>query len=432
MSASIERVVRVVITKGTRQVSVQGFGVACIFGPSNRFMDPIRYYTDPSDMLADGFLTSDPEYIDAVEICSQNPRPAQFAVSHFTTPIKQVDTITPTAVNATLYKVTIGATDYSYTSDADATVAEIVAGLIALINGDANAVVIATGTTTLILTAKVAGAGFDTSINASPNMVLVHTTANHSIVDDIASLQQIDDSWYGVLVTSRNSDDIKQVAAYIETQKKLYIASSSESGITTTSTTDLASYLKGKNYERTALIRLGDPSTAPDAAWVGRMFPTTPGSSNWKFKTLIGITADNLTNTAINNAQGKNANTYITIGGVDITTEGVVSSGEYIDVTVFIDWLVANIESAVYSVFVNNDKVPYTNKGIAQVENAIRGVLQQGQDNGGLAAGWTVTVPDVADVSSQDKAARVLNNVRFDATLAGAINKVNIQGFVSV
>lgn len=430
--ASIETIVRVLITKGTKQVPIAGFGIPLVMGASNRFVDLIRYYTDPADMLTDGFLTADPEYIHAVEFMSQAVQPEQFGVGKYTAPIAQVDTITPTAVNLTLYKVTIDGVDYSYTSDASATVAEIVAGLIALINADSAVAVIASGTVTLILTGKVAGVGFITSTNASPNMVLVLTTANHSIADDIVLLQAVSDIWYGLCIASKASADIKQVAAYIETQKKIFACASLDSGILTSSSTDLASYLKGKNYTRTFDLYSAAPAAGPDAGWLGRMLPTGVGSATWKFKTLVGITSDNLTSTQITFAQGKNANLYIPIGGVDVTTEGVVASGEYIDVTRFIDWLVATMEAAVYSVLINNDKVPYTNAGIAVVENAVRQTLQIGQDNGGLAPGWTVTVPDVANVSSADKAARVLNNVVFSAQLAGAIHKVNIQGFISV
>lgn len=434
MSASIESIVRVSITKGTRQVTVQGFGTPCIFGPSDRFMDPIRYYTDPADMLTDGFLTSDPEYIEGVEIMSQQPSPEQFGVSHYTAAVAQVNTVSITSVmNTTVYTVTINGVVCSYTSDADATGSEIQAGLIAAINASAqapNVTATAGAGTSVTVTSDVAGLGFTIAVGA--NLTVASTTANHSIAQDIATLQNIDDTWYGVIVTSYLSSDILQVAAYIETQDKFYVTSSSDSNILTSSTTDIMSVLKSKNYTRTSLFYATDPNDARDGAWLGRMLPTIPGSSNWKFKTLVGITADSLSQTQINFAQGKNANIYVTIGGVEITTEGVVASGEYNDVTILIDWIKANMQSAVYSVLVNVDKVPFTNKGIAAIENPMRQILQEAQDNGGLAAGWTVTAPDISNVPSADKASRTLNGMEFDATLAGAINKVRIQGFLGV
>ena len=44
----------------------------------------------------------------------------------------------------------------------------------------------------------------------------------------------------------------------------------------------------------------------------------------------------------------------------------------------------------------------------------------------------TVTVPKVADVSAADKTARLLPDMKFTGTLAGAIHKVTITGVVSV
>jgi hypothetical protein len=76
-------------------------------------------------------------------------------------------------------------------------------------------------------------------------------------------------------------------------------------------------------------------------------------------------------------------------------------------------------------------KIPYTNPGIALVENQIASALQQGQNNGGLAPGWTVFGPNVNSVPAADKLNRVLNGASFDATLAGAINTINIKGYVS-
>jgi hypothetical protein len=42
-----------------------------------------------------------------------------------------------------------------------------------------------------------------------------------------------------------------------------------------------------------------------------------------------------------------------------------------------------------------------------------------------------VTVPDVVDVSVTDKEDRILRDVKFTGTLAGAIHKVIISGVVS-
>ncbi len=64
----------------------------------------------------------------------------------------------------------------------------------------------------------------------------------------------------------------------------------------------------------------------------------------------------------------------------------------------------------------------------------IEGVLRQGVFNGGLNGDEDLIVeaPLAADVSSNDKASRLLPDVEFIATLAGAIHKTIIRGKVVV
>lgn len=97
-----------------------------------------------------------------------------------TTPVAQVNTLTPTAANATVYTVTINGTNHSYTSDADATAAEIVTGLTSAINSGIEAsYVTASGSTTLIITSDTAGLPFTLSVAASAGTLAnVATTAN--------------------------------------------------------------------------------------------------------------------------------------------------------------------------------------------------------------------------------------------------------------
>ena len=116
-----------------------------------------------------------------------------------------------------------------------------------------------------------------------------------------------------------------------------------------------------------------------------------------------------------------------------------MAAGEWIDVIRFRDWLAEEIKVYVLNVLVNNEKVPYTDAGIAIIEGAIRQSLRQGQVNGGIAPveydeegnknlGYTVTVPLAANISANQKASRILTDVKFTARLAGAIHVVEIKG----
>lgn len=445
MSASITRVVTVLITKGTRTVALATFNVPVILGPSNRFGDPYRVYSSTTSMTSDGFLPSDPEMIHAVALLSQPIKPNKWVVSKFTAAVAEVDTFAVGTLTAShAYAFTLNGTPITYTSAPSGdTQQSILAALLTAIgtafpsNPPVTGAVTGTGSGALLtLTATVAGIGQSyTAIDASLTHVAV--TPNHSVVQDLQTLQGViapADQFYGVLFTTKVVADQLQVAAYIETQLLTYLASTSDAGTLTSSTTDIGSMFKNFAYTRSWLLYQATAANAGDAAWMGYMLPTTPGIGNWSLKTLTGQTPDDqLNDTQLGFLTSKNVNFYVTIGGQGTTQNGIAPSGDYMDEVIFDDWLKSTMATNVFGYLVDpvNLKVPYLNSGITGIENQMRKALQQGQDNLGLAPGWTVFAPDAASVSSTDKKARTLNGMGFEAERGGAIGKVNIQGFVT-
>lgn len=175
-----------------------------------------------------------------------------------------------------------------------------------------------------------------------------------------------------------------------------------------------------------------------DCSWFGRQFPKDPGSSTWKFKSLTGVVANGstagkpyLTTSELNTLFGKKGNAYNLVAGIGITENGTVGSGEYIDVIRGVDWLKARIQTLVFTPLIRLDKVPYTDAGIQIVVTQLKAALQEGVDADFIST-FTVTYPEVVDISETDKAARLLPDVNFTATLAGAIHKVEINGVVAL
>ncbi len=84
----LENDLNIAISLDTKAATVASFSRALIFNrratadPGSLF-DTTRIYSDPDDMLADGYTTTDPEYKQAVLYTSQEKRAADFAV--FTT-----------------------------------------------------------------------------------------------------------------------------------------------------------------------------------------------------------------------------------------------------------------------------------------------------------------------------------------------------------
>jgi len=319
--------------------------------------------------------------------------------------------------------------------------ATTLAALAAQIQGEAGvATAVSNGTDTITVTSQTAGV--PTIINnflvtggaTQPTATIANTVDNHGVAEDLSEIIDENNTWYGLILCDRSQLQVQEAAAFIETQRKIFFTQTNDvATYDPNSTTDLAAVLFGKKYNRTAVIYNATLNDFADAAWMGKFFPYTAGSANYAWKTLTGITADNLTNNQAINIKAKKANIYVTIGGVDVTELGTMASGEWIDIITGIDALQADMEEKLFGLLVSVLKVPYTDEGIAMDENQVRAALQASEDDGFLAKDpkFQVFSPKAVDVDPQDRKDRVLNGITFTARAAGAINGGDIFGTVT-
>ena len=262
------------------------------------------------------------------------------------------------------------------------------------------------------------------------------TFQNQTPVEALTAIKIVNDDWYFLLYAIGRYDiaGVTILAASIETQLKLFFNLTIDPRMITTSTDDIGSILNALSYDRSIVVYTGSDDNHIEAGWVGQNAPKDPGSITWKFKSLSGVTADTFTPTEKTNVKGKEVNLYNEIGGIDIMEEGVVISGEFIDIMRGADWIQVRMEEKVFGTLANQPKVPYTDSGVDIVKSDVSSILQLAIGQGILAddPAPVVTAPEVADISTADKQARILRNVEFTATFAGAIHKVIIEGFISV
>jgi hypothetical protein len=428
---SLKDIVNVTISRDTKSVSRAGFSTINILGIHRAFTALITYYSNMTAVLLD-FKSTDLEAVAASNIFSQSPTVTRLAISRRPTGDTAVVTVA-TVADSTLYTVTINGTAFTFTSDGTATNLEIALGLVTAINLGAEPVTATDNVDgTFDLVADVAGVFYTCTVDSN---LAVNFTATGTVADNIAAIQQENDDWYALVLTDRTQANVEAAAAYIETVTKIFLTASADLDILNTTdsadTTTIAAVLKAASYARSGVFYHANAATAyPEASLLGVILPLDPGSYTSAFKTLAGITVDTLTDTQKINALAKKVNIYVEVGGVNITREGTVAEGEYIDIIILIDWAQARITEGVFSVLVNAPKVPITDAGIASIEAAITTVIQLGVTRGGFAEGYTVTVPLAANISVADKAARTLNGVTFDAELTGAIHALAIQGTV--
>lgn len=264
-------------------------------------------------------------------------------------------------------------------------------------------------------------------------------SGGETVTDALNAIENVNSDWYALALISKAEADILAAAAWTQARRKIYGYSSEDADILTTAGTSIGDQLFALGYDRTFGIYNSEAAEAAavdaehsEAAWMGLILPENPGSVSWKFKQLAGVTVSTLTTTEKANASAQNVNTYTRIGGVNITEEGVMASGEFIDVIRGIDWLHARMQERIYSRLVNLPKVPYTTKGIDTIVGEVTAQLTEGVRLEVLADDPApfVTAPDINEISSNDKALRVLPDINFEAVLAGAIHKIIIKGVV--
>jgi hypothetical protein len=236
--------------------------------------------------------------------------------------------------------------------------------------------------------------------------------------------------WYFLLHTGQTAADIDELSAWANSNNKLYVAA--------TTNTIHATLAGGTANDRTVVICSGTPTQYPDAAWVGKCAPYLPGEITWKFKTLAGISVSGYTPTEAAAVTDDGGNVIVSQGGILHTTPGQCMDGSWIDEVRGLDFLEARIKEEVFTVLAGSPKVPYTTAGINLVAGAVENALKQAVGTGLIAKDadgnpiYTVTVPVIGDISSVDKGNRLLPDIAFTATLAGAVHTVTVSGILEV
>lgn len=238
--------------------------------------------------------------------------------------------------------------------------------------------------------------------------------------------------FYGVLLTSAaDSDDVKAIAQAVAADEQYRILGIGSIVEDYSITPNLLDDLTTLNIPRNFYIEEGVNKNFLEASWGGKMLPLQPGSATWAYKNLNNAVATTLSSSNREILNTNNGNYYSNLAGRDVTFNGVMTNGDYIDNVIGLDWLDNTIKLDMLELFFNAPIVPYNTSGIDLVKNTLNASLEKGVQSGVINSDFVITAPRYLDISSADKAARTLNNVKFTATLTGAIQKVAIQGTVT-
>lgn len=433
--ADIKQVVDVQISVTNNEISTEDFSLLLVLGYNKVFTEKYRVYTDTAGMLTDGFRETDAQYLAASAVFMQNPMVDRIFVGR--REANDVKISVDVAENTRAYTCKINDTTFSYTSDGTATIEEIALGLVTAINLGTEPVTAVDGTDgTYMLNADVDLAPYSVAIDKDQSIVAY--SDGQTIVEDVASIQEINDEWYAIMETSRVSADVLSLAGWCETNYKLFGTVSSDTDIinedAVTDVTSIVALLRALKYRYTFCI-FRKTLDFIEAALFGSQLALPAGKATWALKSLTGFAADSLTSTQSSNALSKQCNTYEQIAGFNAIRNGMVFDSKfmYIDVVRDLDWLKQDIQVEEFRLLIDNSKIPYTDAGISMCQGVLRNRLDNAVNMGILAEFPTpsITVPLAKNIPIVDKQDRVLRNLNFTAELAGAIQSMKINGSVS-
>lgn len=432
--SALDSVVQVVIYDQTNAISTASFQIPLVLAEFTNFSERTRTYTSMTG-VAEDFDSTDKAYKFASQLFGQSgvlgAVPPSIVIGR-----RQVDSVTgsiATVANTTAYTVTINGTDFTYTSDSDATAIEIVAGLKAAYDLASISGVTFTDNLDGTFAVAVVTIGTAWSIVASSNVALTHVTPTETWVEALDAVDQENDTWYAVVAETQTVAEQEALSDAIQSREKIYGLSSADVVAPTTGTTDIGYKLNAKSAGRTFGVYSPTAATEyPEAAWVGSQLAVTPGSNDWDYKQANGVTSSKLTSTQLVNLNAKSWNYYTTLNSVGIFRNGNMFDGTPLDLVVGKDWLKARIQEAIYGRMINTLKIPFTDGGMVIIENEIRSVLALAESNGLIAKGWSVQTPAVSSIPATLRAQRAAGVFVIRATVQGAVRSVSVEIYLSV
>lgn len=275
-------------------------------------------------------------------------------------------------------------------------------------------------------------------------------TKPETILQAVTACRTSNTDWYGIYACGTADADVEAVAGYIETSvpTSVHFYDTFDSAITSGAAGNLMATLQGDKYSRT--IGLFSSTEYAGAALLGEAMGLNTGQANSAFtlayKTLVGVTAENLTTAEYNTITGYNGNAYTSFGtSYTLLGSGNMANGTPYDQILNIDQITGDIQTAAISALTSSPKIPQTTAGVQQLVAAISAPCEDARTKGVIAAGaWNaapvltlatgatlprgyVILPDsIANQSEADRTARKSPPIYVCLKMAGAIEHVII------
>lgn len=157
------------------------------------------------------------------------------------------------------------------------------------------------------------------------------------------------------------------------------------------------------------------------------------------YKKGPGISTADLSSGQLAALQSYNGNAFISVGGNVMFFDGKMSDGTWFDTVQGVEWLSQQIRNNVFNLFYQSTtKVPWTDTGVAMVNQQVINALELARTNGLIAPGYDnegTFYPDGYKVISTElnlmqsqKGSRIWEGTSFIAIGSGALQGATISG----
>ena len=447
MGLSLNPVVDVVVYVSPLAAPRRAFDTGLIVGSEEiiPIADRLRLYEDMDQVVSDGFAANSPEYIAAQLYFSQKPRPTKLMIGRKFKNGIETFSVAAGGTNYTVGNIlSIGGAGTGASFKVTETGVDGAVTKVTLISGGGNYV-----TDSAIPTTAVPQGGIGCTIN-------ILSVEDETFVEAVTGCRERNNEWYAVYCLGATEDDIKNVAAYVETATPTtqLFATVSNPAIKQGVAGNIAEALKGLKYSRTHPLF----STKHQYAAVGIMgyaMRNNTGLANscytLKFKQIVGVEVEPVSATEAMNIEGYNCNVYLNRGYYyDMYEQGVNCNGQFFDEVLNLDMLTNRIQLNVMDKLYQAPKVPQTEAGVTQLVDACNSACNRSVIQGFLAPGkWTgqpvlnlntgdfmplgylVQSEAIASQDQADREARKAPPIYVSVKEAGAIHSVTIGVYVN-
>jgi len=237
----------------------------------------------------------------------------------------------------------------------------------------------------------------------------------------------INEDWFAVTCTDNADATVTALNSWVADKNKMYI-------VTTQTKTMTTATLSPNTF---VCYHSATDAYLAEAAFT-YMIMRDIGSQNLKAKTLVSMPESVITDAELAVIRTNRVVTYIKDDGVLQVTDGFTGGGEYLDTVLAKYWVKFNMESQLRALQRGTAKIPYSNAGIAMLVGVVENVLKTGANNGivliddtGVPV-YSYTTIKREDTTAADRSNRVYNGLAWTATIAGAIDKVTINGTLTL